>query len=449
MPSVRKHPKVCAVLRAKHTKPGSLTVEDCKELIGWAEEPKDKDWGTEHVLKDLYGKKIRLLKNPSNRPFRRPLADRYANEHIRGKWSLNLETIVVADTGVLLQGQHRLVGLILAEQMRQINPNRWGKSPLTFEVLVGYGVSTKPENANTYDLGAKRSLGDVLYRHQKFGKDVTPKRQKGISLVLSGAIRLVWLRTNGKLVSFAPHFPHSEALEFYGQHPDVLKAVMEVVTLDDGEEGNEKCIASLVSLSYAAALLYLMAVATSWKKALDFWTSFASGEGLEKGNPVLSLRQMLVRFDASSGSKRDEVIGAIIKAWLFWVAEEEASVKEIKVSRKRSGEKFVLSEFPRIGKLDSDVEIPTEITDHQLLILSILKTRRKEIGYEELRKQTGLQTGTLANAIMEETKQGKENPYSLVSRKLVSVAQYEPEEGQKGSPFVFQLTAQGKEHVAS
>lgn len=446
--ATRKYPKICAVLRAKHCKEGPLTVEDCKKMIGWTEEPEGKDWKKDFVLKDLYGRKIRLLNNPSNRPFRRPLADRYANEHLRGKWSLNLETVVLADNANVQQGQHRLVGLILGEQLRQIETGKWGKTPLVFEVLVGYGVSRKPENANTYDLGAKRSLGDVIYRHEKFAKSLSDKKQRGISNVLSGAIRLVWLRVGGKQVSFAPHFPHSEALEFYGEHPVILQAVTDIVNLDEGEEGNQKCISSLVSLSYAAALYYLMANATSWVKALTFWKSFASGEGLQKGSPILSLRQLLTRTDASSGSKRDEIIGAVVKAWLCFDNGGNATAKEIRVAKKKSGDKFVLSEFPRIGGIDSLVEVEVDLTQHQLLVLSVLKGCRKEVTYKHLTAETGVQAGLLGKAIMAELKNGDTNEHSLVGRKLVTVAQYEPQEGEKGSPHYVQLTKAGRKAVA-
>ncbi len=444
MPSTKKYPRVCAGLRAKHEKKGPLSVEECRELIGWTEQPPAKDWGKQFVLKDLYGRKVRLVNSTRNRPFRRPLADRYANEHIRGKWSLNLETIVLSDTGEVLQGQHRLVGLILAEQTRQIEPDRWGKTPLTYEVLVGYGVSNRPENANTYDLGAKRSLGDVLYRHQKFEKELTHKKQRGIANILSGAIRLVWLRAGGKQLSFAPHFPHSEALEFYGEHPDILRAVMESVKLDEGDEGNEKCISSLLSPSYAAALMYLMSNATSWDKAIEFWMAFASGEGLKKNDPILSLRQLLVRLDTASSSKRDEAIGATVKAWLLWTKGKSGTTKEIRIARRKVDDKFILSEFPQLGGLDSPVKVQATLSQHQLLILSVLRKCREEIDYTYLREHTGLQTGTLSNAIMAESKQGKKNEHSLEARRLVSVAQYEPQDGQTGSPYMFQLTKKAR-----
>jgi len=440
----RKYPKPFAVLRTKQEKGGPLTVQNCKDLIGWTEEPPDTDWGKEFVLKDVFGKKIRLAKNPSNRPFKRPLANRYANEHIRDKWSVNLETVVVSDTDHVLQGQHRLVGLILADQLRQIDSKQWGKTPLVYETLIGYGASSTPKNADTYDLGAKRTLSDVLYRRQKFGKGVSDKKQRGVSKILSGAVRLVWLRVGGKLVSFAPHFPHSEALEFYGQHPEILTAVTTIVQLDDGEEGNEKCISSLISLSYAAGLMYLMESAVDSKTAVAFWEAFASGEGLKKGSPILSLRQLLVRMDASSSSKRDQIIGAVIKAWLLFVKNKSGVTKDIRVARKKDGDKFVSSEFPRIGGLDSPVELEVGLTQHQLLVLSALRSSGKESTYKYLTENTGLQIGTLANAIMEETKRGKQNPHSLVSRKLVAVSQYEPQEGETTAPYNFQITVKGK-----
>lgn len=449
MPSVKKHPKICAVLRAKHVKDGPLTVDDCKKLIGWTVKPDDKDWGKDFVLKDKHGRKIRLANNTKNRPFRLPLANRYANEHLRGKWALNLETIVLSDTGSVLQGQHRLVGFILAEEERQINPGRWGKMPLAYEVLVGFGVASKPEVANTFDLGANRKLDDVIYRHQKFAKELTDKKQRGIAKILAGAIRLVWLRVGGQQVSFAPHFPHSEAIEFYGKHPDILKAVTEIVKLDEGEEGNERLISSLVSPAYASGLMYLMAQAGNWTIATKFWKLFASGEGLTKGSPILTLRNLLVRFEAGSGSKRDELIGAVIKSWLLWSDNKKAqSAKDIKVARKKKDERFILSEFPRIGGIDSELNLPVDLDDHQLLILSVLKQCRKEVGYDYLREETGLQTGTLSNALMAETKSGKENHHSLVARKLVSVIQNQPEEGEGKAPFLFQLTDKGRKQVS-
>lgn len=425
-----EHPKIHAVLRAKGELLGALSMEDCKKMIGWVTEKEgEEDWGKDSLLRDHFNRKVRLLKNKTNRPFRRSLADRYAIEHLRGKWSLNLETIVIDRFGFVLQGQHRLVSFILAEQMRQLNPGEWGKTPLRYEVLVGYGVSPKPENANTYDLGAKRGLGDVLYRHQQFGKNITEKDQKKIANILSGALRLTWLRAGGQQVSFAPHFPHSEALEFYEEHPGILNCVTEILNLDEGEEGNGKYIKSLLSLSYAASLYYLMVNSKSKKeKAHSFWSDFASGVGLDKGSPILVLRGSLTRMESSAGHRRDEIIGTIIKAWHAWLKGKKVTAKDIKVSRKKVDDKFVLAEFPRIGGIDSEVKAEVQLSTRQLLILKHLHKHRGKT-YQDLREVTDLQVGTLASAVRKQSKMGKPNPNSLESRGLVTIEVLEAKEG--------------------
>ena len=56
---------------------------------------------------------------------------------------------------------------------------------------------------------------------------MSDKNQKKVALVLSGAIRLVWLRTGGKQLSFATHFPHSEALEFFKERGVQCKLLRE------------------------------------------------------------------------------------------------------------------------------------------------------------------------------------------------------------------------------
>jgi hypothetical protein len=436
------------VLRASHTPEGPLSFDDCKVLIGWTEEPSDENWGKDFVLKDKFGKKISLLNNPSNRPFKLALARQYTGEHLERKWALNLETIVVDVDGNIPQGQHRLVGLILAEQTRQINPKRWGTKPLVYETALGFNASPKPHNANTYDTGAGRTTGDVLYRHQEFPEEVTDKEQRRISSLLATAVRLVWLRVGGQQVAFGPKLISRAAIEFYGEHPDILDSVTTIVKLDEGEEGNERLISSLVSLPYASALHYLMLSASAKTKVAEFWSTFASGEGLTKGSPILGLRKYLQTVSADTGSQRDKILGACVKAWLLWIdGKSSKNVKDIRVARKKDNERWVLAEFPRIGGLDSPTEVSVGLTEHQELILAVLRDERKELAYKDLKALTGLPQGPLARAIMDQTKGGEEQPHSLMTRGLVVASQYEPTGRQKVAPLMFKLTAEGKKVV--
>ena len=434
-----KYPEIFAELRAdrnKSSEKGSLTIEEAKELLGWTEEPEDEDYGHEFDLKDTYGKKIRLLNNPSNRPYKPAIAKRYVSEFLRGVWMLNLESIVIGRSGEVRDGQHRLVAFILAEQQRSIDPKRWGHKHLKFDCLLGFGVADDSKTADSYDKGQNRTLGDVIYRHERFGKKVTTKDQKKISSALASAIRLVWLRAGGQKISDAPHFPHSEAMEFYAKHPDLLKSVKFIIELDSGETGNEKNIGSSLSLAYASGLHYLMTHVNP-EKANEFWTSVATGEGLSKGSPILALKSYLAKKTA----KRDEIAGSVVKAWDAFLGNKSVTMKDVQLKKKKKGDTFVLAEYPRIGGLDKEVEAEERLTNNQLLILGALKRTKKEPTYKQLADLTGLSIGTVSKTCY------NDKGTSLEASGHVVLKQYEPEDGQAVAPYQIQLTDKGLAEV--
>lgn len=378
-----KYSTIGADLRQAGAKDGALSVQDAKKLLGWTEEPKAGAW-EEWTLKDLEGNKILLKNNLTNRPFRLSLAKRYANEILRKAWAFNGESLILDKFGMVQDGQHRLVGLILAEQMRAKEKERWAeygwRGPVSMDALIVTGISDKPETVDTIGLGTKRSLGDVIFRRREF-TNVDEKDAKRLANILSHAIRLCWIRSGGKTVSDAPHFPHSEALSFLDTHERLLDAVLYIWEQEGGQGAEGKRVSSFCSLGYAAGMLYLMATAQTdreafdsggaiswklWSKAKDFWGLVASGEGLRKGNPVLALRALLPKIGAAGSAGRDEICSTIIKAWNLWADGKKGEIKEVKVKRKKDQEtgKFILSETPRIGGLDIEIiqeeEVPAK-----------------------------------------------------------------------------------------
>ena len=350
----------------------ALTVDKAKELLGWKTIAKGDN--ETPVFRDLDGNRIALTNNTSNRPFRMGLAKRYASEMLRKKWRMNGEPIIIDCRGLIQSGQHRLVALVLAEQERKKNVEKakteygWRKS-IAVDALVVTGISDKPDCVDTLDLGQKRSLGDVVFRNHDWS-GYSEREQRKLSNVLSGATRLTWLRTGGKVVSAAPHFPHSEALDFMKAHPGIRESVEFVFNEDGGTGAEGKKLSTYVTLGYAAGLHYLMTVAgtdpnkfeetgkvkTNFRnKADEFWVLFGSG-----AFPVLT--RALVRIDASGGMGRDEVCGTIVKAFNRWVDGKDISkAAEIKVKRtKNEAGKVILAETPRIGGLDVEVLPPFE-----------------------------------------------------------------------------------------
>lgn len=366
---------------------GKLTVEDAKLLLGWEEDEGDKFSSTGYHLK-LGKRKIRFNNNPSNRPFRLNLAKRYAKEILRGKWKLNGESIVLDRYGHVQSGQHRLAALVLAEEERKKKVDHWKaygvKGPVAIEALLVLGISEKPDTVDTLDLGQKRSLGDVIFRNKDFGGD--KKDQRALSSIMAGATRLAWIRCGGRVVSDAPHFPHSEALDFIEAHPGLHEAVEFIHTEEGGTgvEGKRISAGAGITLAYAAALCYLQSasrtdplkfqetgeVDLSLKdKAQEFWTLLASGAGLEKGHPILVLRNYLPKVEASSSQGRDEIVASVVKAWNIWVDDPKATVtlKDVRPKKTNDDEgRKVLAEEPRMGGLDTVREEPEVDEDEEL-----------------------------------------------------------------------------------
>jgi hypothetical protein len=246
---------------------------------------------------------------------------------------------------------------------------------LTLECIVLTGLDDSDETVDAIDLGQKRSLGDVLFRNRTFegpeGKPLTEKEQQTLTNVLANAARVVWLCLGGKLVSDAPKFLHSEALDLLEAHPKLVDCVSHVVIED---AGSERQIRTCVSLGTAAGLMYLMAASKTntkkweegeaevnfdhWEKAEEFWTLVASGASLEKGHPCLVLRNHLKASSAGGGHERDAITAAIKLAWNAFIEEKKLDgAKSLKAPHERKGDKSVLV-MPYMGGLDVHHEAP-------------------------------------------------------------------------------------------
>ena len=372
------HTKISVTLRTNKTKGGNLTVPEAKKLIGWkTEKESGKDYGTDYALRDYEGNKVRLLNNPTNRPFRIAFAKRYASEIKRGKWSMNGEAIIIDNRNHVQNGQHRLTGFILAEQDRKQDAEGWAsKGPATIPVLIVVGIDSRPDVVNTIDTGKGRTDADRIFRGQAFGKKYDTKEKKKLSNIYGKATRLAWLRAGGKQVSSAPHFPPTEAEEFRNNHVKLLEAVEVVYGLEGGGSATDgRLISNFLPLGTASALCYLMATSLTdpdkfdakgpvalnyklWDQAVEFWTTFASGEDLKKTNPIFALRKLLPKMESSSARGRDEINGTVANAWNLWADGKKGEAKDIKLTRtknKTTG-KIVFATAPRMGGLDVEIE---------------------------------------------------------------------------------------------
>lgn len=106
--------------------------------------PKRPTFSIETITPELAAEYLQA--NRKNRPLSTRVAREYAAAIRRGEWMMNAEAIKFDTDGNLQDGQHRLQGVIFAEQ--------------AIETLVARGLD--PEAFKTIDTGKLRNPGDIL-----------------------------------------------------------------------------------------------------------------------------------------------------------------------------------------------------------------------------------------------------------------------------------------------
>ncbi len=144
-----------------------------------------------------------LQHNTLNRPLSDGHVKRLANQIITGKWRFNGDTIKIADTKAVVDGQHRLWAII--------------ESKIAVYSLIVFGVS---EDAfSTVDtLRKNRSGADILSRHGVSG----PRN------VIASALSWLLRHQRGVLQEYrAPgnRIENRDIEEAYAAHPGIIKAV--------------------------------------------------------------------------------------------------------------------------------------------------------------------------------------------------------------------------------
>jgi len=343
----------------------ALTVAQAKKLLGWSEASDD---AKDYQFKDQNGKKIVCTNNPSNRPLGLPDAHKYSQELLRSRWRLNCENIIIGLTGLILNGQHRLIGFVLACQLLENNAE-WYKDeydiegPLTMETSMAFGVSEDDDTVNTMDTCKPRSLADVIYRAGYFSSFSSSQRKK-VARALDYAVRLLWHRTGVDSEAYAPKRTHAEAIDFINRHPGLIKCVKHIH--EENGDGDNR-IGLLLSQGSAAGLMYLMSCSESdsqeyreagykensinftlTEEAEEFWTLVATSEDFK---PLrTSMAAMIDDGDSSSLSR----VSMIVNAWNLHINEKKltaASLKPRYTTDADTGAR-TLKDIPSVGGID-------------------------------------------------------------------------------------------------
>lgn len=222
---------------------------------------------------DLY---LKLMSgNTSNRKPRRQAAERMSNDIAAGRWIFTGDTIKVSTDGVLLDGQHRLMA--------------WDRSgrPRGMWVLIVYGVMKEAQMV--MDRHAKRSVTDCL----ALSLNITATTQMVAALNVIGRVGLTGTR--------------------FKWHPmtETEMAMCFEEWIDDFQ-----AISSTGVRIYRSAVIAALMQYRSYSEgdAMAFASSLATGEGLSKGDPILALRNYIIKTVGGGGTQAAETYAKCVAA---------------------------------------------------------------------------------------------------------------------------------------
>lgn len=363
-----KYKTKTAVFREGKT---AITARDARMLLGWEEESDTHTFGNKYSI-TCNGKKVRLNNNINNRPIYQTTIETLKQEHLRKRWRMNCEPIIIGRTGLILNGQHTLISLVLAVEEWETNEvwkEYWPKEP-TMDKLLVCGAPEDDDTVNTMDTCKPRSLMDVIYRTGYF-KNLPVSDQKVVSKMLDYCIRRLW-RTVGDQDAYSIRRTHSESIAFLELHPKCLDAVRFIYEEDDGKA---KSIAKFIPAGTAAAMLYLQACSNTnpdsyytsdkpteelldmslWEKACSFWTKLAKGD--DKLNAIKSSITALTMEGSCSVSERWAIL---VKAWNAYKDKDPITKEELALEYDYKDNFKVLIEEPLLGGIDVGEHDPAE-----------------------------------------------------------------------------------------
>ena len=335
----------------------TLTAADAKELLGWTEQTDEVELDRFHLK--IGGVKVFCANNTNNRPLYWSTVLALKQEILRGRWKLNGEPIIVGKTGSILNGQHTLIALVLAE--KEWETTHGADAPPTIEKLIVCGIEEGDDVVNTMDTCKPRSLSDVLYRSDYF-QGLPLNAQRVVARTLDQAIKMLWDRT-GVSDAFGTKRTHAEAVNFLENHRKLIDAVEYVYTEDD----SDKKLARYLSPGYCATLLYLMGASASdaegyfsedttteesidfsqWDTATDFFTLLAAGD--KKLKPLRDAYAKMI--EEGMGSVKEKM-ALLIKAWHLHVNDKPLNAKGLELEYVVKEDQRYLAENPLCGGID-------------------------------------------------------------------------------------------------
>ena len=201
-----------------------------------------------------------------------------------GEWELNGEAIKIGNDGSILDGQHRLMAC--------------RDTGVPFQTLIVYGLDTGA--ADTMDQGKSRSIANVLALHKYPSPTHVASLVSGIIKMEKGGIRQGVHNSSNVAVTA------NQVVERLEKEPELVEIMR------FGQSMRPSGLSAKVS-----GVLYYKFSQIDQEDADDFFAKLRDGAGLERGNPILALREKLISMKSETNRRSSAILMAAltIKAW--------------------------------------------------------------------------------------------------------------------------------------
>lgn len=230
-----------------------------------------------------------LGNNPDNRSVRPVKIRHFARDMAGGRWPLNGETIIIAKSGELNDGQHRLLAIIDAN--------------VCVPVTIHFGVARSTRT--TVDQGSARGAGAYLRM------DGVPYAE---TLAAVARAILGYEESGGRNTYLGNGFTPAEIVDRAERDPGIMEAVNATAPLVHDAK-------PLKTPHSVLAFVYYICAREEENDALDFMEKVARGENIRGGHPAFTLRTKLL----NNKYTRDEKIELMLRAWNFYRRDKSVS----------------------------------------------------------------------------------------------------------------------------
>lgn len=229
--------------------------------------------------------------NTHNRKMRLRTVAAYAADMAGGNWQWNGETVKFSVDGTLLDGQHRLAGIV--------------EAGVEVPLLVVRGLPN--ETQDTVDGGVKRKFADVLHLRGERYPNTLAAVARRVTIWEAGG-----RRTGG---NYAP--TNAQMFQTLEKYPGLRE------TARLAEQVGRGCAlpASILGLGW-----WLFSQ-LSTEDAAFFFARLGDGQSLIKGDPIYELRKAAEASKTVRGERSETYLTAIlIKAWNAYRSGEDVGV---------------------------------------------------------------------------------------------------------------------------